>query len=293
MKSTFVFRPEGTRSAVDITLLVSYFIKPKETIEAASKTVDITLKPGTDEVVEVDFGTTGVTTREVLLRLQRREGGILTQHQFRLADIAGKRERVAVPLNAEIDPDAQPEPPTDATKPAFVYGRLLDRKGGKEVEDVQLIILVQTVPSGDLEPLTTVRTEAQGYFSMDYPPGTYLQAAAQVGLDLKLNPIPIKLDEEKRLVDNGDGGQTQETVLVFPRRVILVTDLREATQPTPDAESDCGCEVSKFDQKRVLEEFSFYTLVRTSEPAIKGYVIEDEDEITLADVLGSVAYFGL
>ncbi|CCG98746.1 hypothetical protein FAES_0735 [Fibrella aestuarina BUZ 2] len=284
MDATFVLQNKGNKAAVTVTLLISYFTKGKETIQVDTQTFDLTLHPNSDGNIRVDFGEAGLSEREVMVRVQHPEGGIITQQQFRLGDIAGKQERVAFELNEEIDPATQPELPAEPARPAFVYGRLLDKAGIQRLEDVQLIIMVQTEVDGPFEPLTSVRTEAQGYFVLDYPAGVFTQAAAQVGLNLKHNPIPIKLDEQTRIITDPDGDSTV-TELVFPRRVILVAELAETPAPDPETNCDCGCEAGHFEQKRVLEEFSFYTLVRTSEPAIKGYVIEEETELTLADIL--------
>ncbi|MBO0933344.1 M23 family metallopeptidase [Fibrella aquatilis] len=291
MKTTLVLRNEGTRPTVSLALHVSYFVKAKTGVQIDSQRFSVTLKPAHDELISVDFGTAALTDHEVMLRLQQVEGSTVTQKQFILGDVIDKEALVAVQLNEEINPDATPEPPAEPAHPAFVYGRLLDKKGVRKMDDVQIIILVQTEAEGNFVPLTTVRTEAQGYFAMDYPVGTFIAATAQVGLNLTENPIPIKLEPQKRLVANPDGGETEVTELVFPRRVILVANLADATTPTPDAgDCDCGCTAGEFDQKRVLEEFSFYSLVRTSEPAIKGYVLEDEDELTLGDILRQLPY---
>jgi len=284
MNATFILQNQGNKPTVAVTLLISYFSKGKDAIQVDSQTFELTLHPATDKVVMVDFGSAVLSERAVMLRLQHQEGGIITQLQFLPGDIDGKEKRVAVVLNNEIDPSTQPEPPAEATKPAFVYGRLLDKAGNQKLEDVQLIILVQTETDGAFEPLTSVRTEAQGYFVFDYPAGVFIQAAAQVGLSLKQNPIPIKLDEQTRLITDPDGNNSV-TERVFPRRVVLVAELADTPPPDPDTTCDCGCEAGHFEQKRVLEEFSFYTLVRTSEPAIKGYVVEEETELTLAAIL--------
>ena len=150
------------------------------------------------------------------------------------------------------------------------------------MEDIQIIISAKKESTGDFEPIVSVKTEAHGYFSIEYPTGDFKEAVALVGLELVENPISIKLDAN--IIES-----IETTTLVFPLRIILIAELKESASAIEDSK-DCGCQANEFGEKRILEEFSFYSLVRTSEPVIKGYVIEDEDEIALEDILKNLPY---
>jgi hypothetical protein len=282
MKSTLILKNIGNQPSAEVTVQVSYFVKFKESSQVKTQEFILTVKSNQEHRQEIDFGDSTIKELEVLVLVQKPKGNIITQKSFVLQDIADKTPLISFALNEEID--IETAPPVEMPKPNFVYGRLLDKKGIHNMEDIQIIISAKRDGENDFETITSVTTEAQGYFSIEYPLGNFTEAVALVGLELAENPIPIRLSKK---VVNQSGDPT--TVLVFPPRMILIAELKEAIVSTEDAQ-DCGCSANEFGEKKVLEEFSFYSLVRTSEPVIKGYVIEDEDEITLEDVLRNLPY---
>ena len=72
----------------------------------------------------------------------------------------------------------------------------------------------------------------------------------------------------------------------IPRRLIIVID-GGRTETDGDGEDDCGCNDLNFHEKKTLEEYSYYTVVRTTEPAIIANTLEDEDEVDLDDIYGT------
>ncbi len=282
MKSTLILKNIGNQPSAEVTVQVSYFVKFKESSQVKTQEFILTIKSNQEHRQEIDFSDSTIKELEVLVLVQKPKGNIITQKNFVLQDIADKTPLISFALNEEIDIEVAPL--VETPKPNFVYGRLLDKKGIHNMEDIQIIISAKRDGENDFEAITSVKTEAQGYFSIEYPPGDFIGAVALVGLELAENPIPIRLSK-KVVNQSGDPA----TVLVFPPRMILIAELKEAIVSTEDAQ-DCGCSANEFGEKKVLEEFSFYSLVRTSEPVIKGYVIEDEDEITLEDVLRNLPY---
>jgi hypothetical protein len=69
---------------------------------------------------------------------------------------------------------------------------------------------------------------------------------------------------------------------MIPSRLILVINKDDATAD----DNGCGCSELNFFEKKVTEEYSYYTVVRTTEPSIIADVIEEEDEIDLDDLYG-------
>lgn len=282
MKATFLVTNTGDSPAIDVVLQLSWSAGTDSAPLIREHEVALTVQRGEAAAQSVDFGDDALASGEVLVLVKRAGGGILTQRSFVLGRIADARVALAFAANAEIDPDTTPPAPVEPPRPAFAYGRLIDKQGVRNMDGVQIVILAQREGRTELEPLTAVTTEAQGYFTIDYPTGAFTQAAAQVGLELTVNPIPIRLEA---------GADAESERRAFPRSVILVAELA-ASVPAPSSPGagDCGCEVTEFGDRRVLEEFSFFSLVRTSEPAIQGFVLEDEDELTLEEVLRKLPF---
>ncbi|OQY99662.1 MAG: hypothetical protein B6D41_01135 [Chloroflexi bacterium UTCFX4] len=276
METTFVLLNSGDESPAHVTLQLSYFEKVADQMQVATKerTYSVTANDKTTDTI--DFGDSTTAQNEVFVILKKAGGNIVTQRSFTSKTLDGKPLEINFTLNKEVQLDSALEP-TEPSRPSFVYGRLLDKKGLRKMEDVQIIISAKKETPGEFEVLTAVTTEAQGYFIFDYPHGSFTEAEALVGLELVDNPLQIRLDE--KIVD------VQTTELVFPRRVVLVVELKENGAGEEVTAEDCGCTSDDFKQGRVLEEFSFYSLVRTSEPAIKGFVLEEEPDLTLEDVL--------
>ena len=175
---------------------------------------------------------------------------------------------------AEVTPAVPPEAAPE--RPSFTYGRLLDRRGHADMEGVQIVFYATRVAGGPSEPFTSVTTETNGYFFLEYPEGDFVDVNAEVGLPLAANTLPVRLD---------DVGTAAAPVKVFPRRIILVVDLESGDSPsTAPGQDDCGCGCGELDMhagKRVLEEYSFHSLVRTTEPEVRGFVLDDLPDITL------------
>jgi hypothetical protein len=157
----------------------------------------------------------------------------------------------------------------------IVARAMSDQAGNGEEDQNELQVILATV------------SDRTGYFSGDYPRGTFAEALGVLGANVS---IPIRL---------GDGA--------FPRQLILVGDLPEdlGGEPgepprAPDPEdrvnspetfsSDIGggrC-VDFTTPNRVLEEFSFFKVVRTTEPAIRGTTVVDPKPLppNIRDLIG-------
>lgn len=163
-------------------------------------------------------------------------------------------------------------------RPVNLTGRVMGPAGQPAPAAVPVIIWGISDTDGqssDARPLVVTQTQKEGYFSGEWPSTTLMSAFGTVSGGA---PIPVPLDPQKRL----------------PRRVILLTalDVRppeadpcscHALPPrTPDAidlvsnpaafSTDLGggrC-VNLNTPNRVLEEFSYFKVVRTTQPEIKG-----------------------
>ncbi|HXG07496.1 MAG TPA: hypothetical protein VNI77_09255, partial [Nitrososphaera sp.] len=186
------------------------------------------------------------------------------------------------PIEANTDPAY--------LKPDKIRGMVVDPSGKSNLADRQIILRARSAAETPLEIVAVARTDRAGYFSAPFPLGTFKEAQGSItGSD---RTILVRL--------NDDGS--------FPDRIVLgldepLADGQEkgmdcgcATEPprNPDAEdlvnstaysSDGGHCVDITTPNRVLEEFDYYAVVRTTEPAIKGLTIKDPPKVGLDDII--------
>ncbi|MDP8909958.1 MAG: hypothetical protein M3N47_12790 [Chloroflexota bacterium] len=166
---------------------------------------------------------------------------------------------------------------TSASPPTF-RGVLVSANGAP-VAGLPLLILAREAGEGGDVPVGSTRTDASGWFRVPYPQGSWSSATVRVAT----TPPAIA---DVPLVDGA-----------FPERATISVDLPDGAlvEPAVEADAECSCEIEvprlpdlqdlisspeKFSidldagqcvsfnvPNRTLEEFSFYALVRTSEPA--------------------------
>ncbi|MFK7774630.1 MAG: ComEA family DNA-binding protein, partial [Saprospiraceae bacterium] len=181
-------------------------------------------------------------------------------------------------------------------RPKKMVGRVIDGLGKKDMKKVQVVIFAsqkEEPVNEDFYPLQVVETETNGYFSMDTPIGFFTKAYAMIGVKgITNNPIEIRLETDT-IITQDDGEPVYEEKLFFPANLILIAELETSEE---DEHDDCGCnDCSDLDfhqPKKVLEEFSFYTVVRTTEPNIQGLTLEDdEEEMSVQEIIDIVPIF--
>lgn len=180
-------------------------------------------------------------------------------------------------------------PPNPPIKGSYqIRGKLISNRAEDKLEGYQVVIYAATSLDADANNFTPVAfatTEANGYFLTNYLIFTIPDdvdkvkaAKAIVAKDGKQFEQPI------RLVEGTVGeGETAETTSRIPERLILVIS-EDADKEK--ACMECGCGDLKFHEKKVLEEYSYYTVVRTTEPSIIANVLPEEKEIDLEDIYG-------
>jgi hypothetical protein len=200
------------------------------------------------------------------------------------------------PVSIEVNPREifTTEPSTDPAfgRPNRIRGFVVDPSGQQtNLGNLQVVIWAKPVTpeSAPFEIVATSYTDAQGYFSAPYPLGPFLEAQGLVG-SRSQDSVPIRLNE--------DGS--------FPERFVLGVDLsttvtRHANGEVP-RHPDCGDLVNSpatytndlggghcidlTKPNRVIEEFDYYTVVRTTEPSIQGLTVAEPPKINLSDVIG-------
>jgi hypothetical protein len=186
-------------------------------------------------------------------------------------------------------------PPTNLPEPLTrrVTGRVIERNGRALPASLQVLIFARAVGStapqvvGTDPPVLVARADATGYFFGDAPNTDFGGAAAIVaGV---ANEIPIALEGSR-----------------IPQKIALVIELPAADAPAT-TKDDCDCEPGAAPPRtpshedidaapetysvdlgtgrciqfntpnRAIEEFDFFTVVRTTEPEITGLTLADEN----------------
>jgi len=169
--------------------------------------------------------------------------------------------------------------------PSKLKGRLISSNSNRKLEKIQVVFFIATSSdannSPDYYPVCYAETEASGYFfssplnfrtATDY--NRIIKAKAEIAIDGSPE-IEIRLEP----------GESERGQL--PERVILYLE-ETTTQTGTDKDCDCDCKELDFHQKKVLDEFSYYTVVRTTEPLIRANEIKDVEEVNLKDILDDI-----
>lgn len=164
----------------------------------------------------------------------------------------------------------------DTVRSARITGRLMGGQDHRRLEDIGIVFLAATATNPkpeDFFPITGTTTQGGGYFRtglLVFPnPGDAVKltaAKAVIGLD------PV-IEQPVHLLPATTGAGR------LPERVILyIAD-------TGRGAAKAGCAELDFHQRKPLDEFSYYTVIRTTEPAIQSYTINDAEEISLEEVV--------
>jgi competence ComEA-like helix-hairpin-helix protein len=191
-------------------------------------------------------------------------------------------------------------PNTDpaAGRPTRLRGSVVDAAGQQAAGNLQVVIWgadAANPQDADFHALIVANTDGQGHFTGPYPVGVFTAAHATVGLPDGPAPVAIHLEDS-----------------AMPETVILVLDLPDVHGP----DADCACKdgadaprnpdsrdlgradgtfstdagagrcVDFTKPDRTLEEYSFSYVVRTTEPQIRGFTL-DEPRRVPASVVGT------
>jgi len=180
-------------------------------------------------------------------------------------------------------------PSVGATYP--IKGKLISHRSEAKMDGYQIVIFAATTAlangnTPDFSPVAFAKTETNGYFVTS--PLLFENEAdirrVTAGKTLITNDrFSVELPIRLVVTSSEDDGAAGTSML--PDKLILVID--ESIDAAEDKSGgDCGCTDLNFHEKKVLEEYSYYTVVRTSEPSIIADVLEEEEVVDLQDIYG-------
>lgn len=281
---------ELTNPYLDHKAVVSYDLKDPKTsnvIRKVEESYEINAL-GKAKISVSHYGPLG----EILLQVKAPSGEVIDKRTINLTDVDANGEvEVKVPPRhlAGIEGiETLPE------RPKKLVGRVIDAEGTRKFEKIQVVVYASTVESpqeADYDALFVVTTESDGYFSVDMPVGYYTAAYGKVGIPKKGNidgtsfDVPIRLEDDSVVVVD-DGDAVIEIKKFFPPKVILVVEVEGDEEDSDFDKNDCNLGFNR--NKMVVDEFSYYTVVRTTEPLIQGYTLEEDGDMTIQEVIDVV-----
>lgn len=261
-------RNHPSMSLVGYTVTTSFFVRRTQTDGTAATTLQ-----RTDAAVRWD-GTAEILLPagldilgEIKVDVRAPIGAVVHTHLYpSAADFVNKD---LAPLEFDTTLPTTPIPGSPGP-PTLLKGRLLDLVGTYRTQDVQLIFLASDQSNAKFEeclPVGVAVTERDGYFVAPYPNVPAATIFVLAGIP-GLAPQPLEPADDGR----------------FPQTALIVIDASAAGGGGAGADSGCG-DLDLFGEARVLDEFTFFTVVRTTEPDVKRLVLEQDEEIDLEDVI--------
>jgi len=175
--------------------------------------------------------------------------------------------------------------------PQKVTGHLVALNGIKRMGSIPIVIEVEEDDGRKFDLLFT-RTDSSGRFSFEYPRKHYKSAIARVAIkkdqekDAKTENKSIQLVKRKiRFVKKSGTSAVlvDEEKQFFPDHILLVIENMHQDDDCKCNDKECGI---TFDHEgEVLDEFSYYSAVRTTEPNIQKFTLLDEGEVKIGDIV--------
>lgn len=227
----------------------------------------------------------------VRLKLLAPDGAVLHMDNLTL-------EQLDQPYERAVEPKAplgiEPHPDRFKGLRSKLTGRVFDEEGCLSAAGLQVTIWARPQEAETFSIVMVACTDQNGYFTSDAPREEFEEAYGQIS-QVPDHKIPI------RLQDN-----------MLPHHIILIVPLSRARITTEGVDS-CRCSGSMLDPidlvsspgayssdvgggrcveftvpNRTLEEFSYYKIIRTTDPEIRGLTITEPATLPTAVVTGIV-----
>lgn len=178
-----------------------------------------------------------------------------------------------------------------------IRGLVLDKKARVKICNKMVHLWGKPTGQAEYKIVAKAKTDREGYFFADFPREKFDEAYAVIGI-VNDDPIVIKLQNNefpKRLVlpkDIPDDFEDKECICdADVPRIPDVCDL--INSPSAYSKDVGGGKCVEFTQpNRTIEEYSYYSVVRTTDPEIKGItLIPSEKQRIPIDVIKNLPFF--
>ncbi|MGC4028561.1 MAG: hypothetical protein QM696_06805 [Steroidobacteraceae bacterium] len=229
-----------------------------------------------------------IASKTIRFNVAAPTGQPLGRHEVRLEEI-DKEGRVVIAVTSRYSIGLSPLKDPPRAPRLRLTGRVIDSRGGTLPANLQVLLFARRADDkddGSRMPILVARTDASGYFFGDAPNDNFETAAALVAGHEGELPVRVRdgaIESPVLLVvdavasagepDKADDGCDCHGAKIPPR-----TPGQSEIDSSPDTYSvDLGTgRCVQFNApNRAIEEFSFYTVVRTTEPDIRGLTLAE------------------
>jgi len=248
-----------------LTTVVEYVVIVGDEEVVRSETATRTLN---DTLVDLNISELNPVKAEAgfAIRLRAPNGNVLFEQTYAEVDFKDKTIKItARGSNPAVVATPQKTIPVVRLQPV-VHGRILDRNNTVVFANATVVIYgtenPQPASEKDFQVMAYAESDQRGYFTFPSFEDPIKSAFAVIGWKGSYRVDIVFKDR-------------------FPEKLILVVDVA----PEVAAEDcDCGDDMNMHRKNRILEEHSFYSVIRTSEPQIKAYTISEDEELEISDL---------
>jgi len=242
-------------------------------------------------VLELPSKNDLVTSRKILLRVAAPDGEQLAARELE-TDAVDRAEPVAIAVEPKQYFPIERNTTQEYLKPERIRGLLIDPSGQNRVGNKQVVLFARVAAEGPAQIVAVARSDGRGYFSADFPLGTFVSAFGKVN-DGPQVPIALNADGSwpDRIILEATGGTSEPTDSDEP------CDCQSTVPRDPDdedlvnspgtfaADKGEGRCVDLTKPNRVLQEFDYHTIVRSTEPQIRGLTVTEPPKVGLRDII--------
>ncbi len=267
------FRTSSAEASYEHHRVYLVFNRPAKEIVGVNGSVPSVLSTTVEPDGSFSLEVSGKVTPPVTLELRAPDGAVLYRRHFSGIDELRDLEALVDPA---IPPSTQPHPDRYRGLRAKLKGRVIAQEGAFNTCGLQVLIWARADGEETYRVVFSAVTTEGGYFTGEAPRERYEEAYAQVA-EVPKHTVPLRLE---------DGFLPERVIVVIPiteaeydlqkrkngctSEVRTVLDPEDLAEPLPSLSQDPGKCVDFTVPNRVIEEFSFYKVVRTTDPEIKG-----------------------
>src|SRR5205809_642139 len=224
----------------------------------------------------------------IVVRVLAPDGEIRTEKTYSVRGLGGEAWSINVSPKSYFAVDRNPDP--FLGRRAKLVGRVLDASGRHDVADRQIVFLARAEGAGpnDFAPVFACHTDGHGYFSGEYPKGKFVEAHALVSGVGPKTPLRLEAGGFPRRVVFAVEKVSEEESVGEKRGLTAECQCEETQIPrAPDSEDLTGSPATYSEDlrggrcvdltvpNRALEEFDFYSVIRTTDPQIQGLTLDN------------------